>query len=151
MRRKPHFHCSNLPAADWNRSFRVENSNKGLSQTCRQLRHELTGFNPQPPSTLILPFSVDLEFLAHIVGLRDCANIQTLKIGNGLARRFRSIAFGTNRRRLIDDWADKVFLNRVFRSLKLVSIRKVWWKLESGTVVAVTTCFGKSELRVEFC
>ncbi|KAJ8114975.1 hypothetical protein OPT61_g3268 [Boeremia exigua] len=120
-RRLQHTSGGDVPEHLWDRSFRLENDIRGLSQTCRQLQQETAAFPLQPPLLLVLPFYIDLYTLVHIVGPQECAKICEMEIGEEFALRCPGKGAGLWRRSVQrGNWSEKNAAEAVFAGLEVV-------------------------------
>ncbi|KAG9204497.1 hypothetical protein G6514_000956 [Epicoccum nigrum] len=109
---------------EWKRCFQIVGPDltRNLTQVRRQMRHETTSYKP---TTFVLPFNVDLGVLLKLKGFSYFSKIQTIKITDKLARRFRSLYGGNYWGAKVDAWKRKKLVCRTFPSVKRVMVEKV--------------------------
>jgi hypothetical protein len=67
IRTKPHYQSSKMRRKEWKRCSQIVGPDltRNLTQVCRQMRHETISYKP---TTLVLPFNVDLGVLLQLKG-----------------------------------------------------------------------------------
>ena len=145
IRENPHRQSSQMPREEWERCFQLVDPD--LTRVCRQMRHETISYRL---TTLVLPFDVDLGVLLELKGFSYFSKVQTIKITNKLAKRFRGFYGGNYRGRKVDMWKRRELVHRAFPSVERVMVKKVWRNLEDETIYSLITLFGKLCLRADF-
>lgn len=145
IRKKPHYHSSIMPRKEWKHCFQIVGPS--LTRVCRQIRHETITYRP---TTLVLPFDVDLGVLLDLKGFDYFSKVQTIKITDKLAKRFRGLYGGNYRGVKVDMWKRRRLVRKTFPSVKCVMVKKVWRNLEEETIFSLITLFGKLPLEIRF-
>lgn len=135
IRDKPHYQSSRMPREEWERCFQLVGPD--LTRVCRQMRHETASYKP---TTLVLPFNVNLGVLLSLEGFSYFSKVQTIKITDKLAKRFRGLYGGNYRGVKVDMWKRRKLVHRIFPSVNRVMV-KVWRNLEEETIYSLITSF----------
>lgn len=147
--RASHSHLCKARLRDWHFGCRFNNTNKNLLLTCRQIRNEVIGLEPKP-YTLIIPFNVDLEALLHIGGSKYFSEVETVKMVDQLAVRFRGLSGGNYRGFRVEKWGDRILMRQTFPKVGCVVVKGVGQTVRCETEYAVRHYFGNDDVEVVF-
>lgn len=145
IRKKPHYQSSKMPRKEWKHCFQIVGPS--LTRVCRQIRYETISYKP---TTLVLPFDVDLGVLLRLKAFSYFSKVRTIKITDKLAKRFRGLYGGNYRGVKVDMWKREKLVRQTFPSVKCVMVKKVWRNLEEKTICSLITLFGKLPLEIRF-